>query len=118
MSLLYLIGLSSLIFIIVFLLSHLSKIYSSIPSIPYRLIVSGIVTSTIFLCLLAPSKLWLWTFNFFFMWYLKGVIENNLEQRNNRKSRELLYKSYKSEYNKETDKQDDEPNTKKVEGKI
>ena len=118
MSLLYLIGLSSLIFIIVFLLSHLSKIYSSIPSIPYRLIVSGIVTSTIFLCLLAPSKLWLWTFNFFFMWYLKGVLENNLEQKNHRKSRELLYKSYKSEYNKTIDKRDVEPNTKKVEDKI
>ena len=52
------------------------------------------------------------------MWYLKGVIENNLEQRNNRKSRELLYKSYKSEYNKATDKRDVEPNTKKVEDKI
>ena len=118
MSLLYLIGLSSLIFIIVFLLSHLSKIYSSIPSTPYRLIVSGIVTLTIFLCLLAPSKLWLWTFNFFFLWYLKGVIENNLEQRNNRKSRELLYKSYKSECNNATDERDIEPNTKKVEHKI
>ncbi len=98
-SLLNPIGLWSLIFIIVFLLSYLSKISSSIPSTAYRLIVSGIVTLTIFLCLLAPSKLWLWTFNFFFMWYLKGVIENNLDQRNNRKSRELLYKSYKSEYN-------------------
>ena len=118
MSLLYLMGLSSLIFIIVFLLSHLSKIYSSIPSIPYRLIVSGIVTLTIFLCLLAPSKMWLWSFNFFFMWYLKGVIENNLEQRIDRESRELLYKSYKSEYNEGTDKQEIEPNTKKVEDQI
>lgn len=118
MSLLYLIGLSSLIFIIVFLLSHLSKIYSSIPSIPYRLIVSGIVTLTIFLCLLAPSKLWLWTFNFFFMWYLKGVLENNLEQMNQRKSRELLYKSYKPKSNEAMNKGDIDPDTKKVEDLI
>ena len=118
MSLLFLIGLSLLIFIIVFLLSHLSKIYSSIPSIPYRLIVSGIVTLTIFLCLLAPSKLWLWTFNFFFMWYLKGVLENNLEQMNHRKSRELLYKSYKSKSSEAVNKRDIEPNTKKVEDQI
>ena len=52
------------------------------------------------------------------MWYLKGVIENNLEQRNNRKSRELLYKSYKSEYKERTDKRRIEPNTKEVENQI
>ena len=52
------------------------------------------------------------------MWYLKGVIENNLEQRNSRKSRELLYKSYKSEYNKAAYKREIEPNTKKVEDQI
>ena len=118
MSLLHLIGISSLIFIIVFLLSHFSKISSSIPSIAYRLVVSGIVTLTIFLCLLAPSKLWLWTFNFFFMWYLKGVLENNLEQMNHRKSRELLYKSYKSKSSEAVNKRDIEPNTKKVEDQI
>ena len=52
------------------------------------------------------------------MWYLKGVIENNLKQRSDRKSRELLYKSYKSEYKERTDKRDIEPNTKKVEDQI
>ena len=52
------------------------------------------------------------------MWYLKGVIENNFEQRKNRKTRELLYKSYKSKYNEATDKRDIEPNNKKVEHKI
>ena len=115
---LHLIGISSLVFIIVFFLSNLSKISSSIPSTAYRLIVSGIVTSTIFLCLLAPSKLWLWTFNFFFMWYLKGVLENNLEQKNQRKSRELLYKSYKPKSNEAMNKGDIETDTKKVEDQI
>ena len=52
------------------------------------------------------------------MWYLKGVLENNLEQMNQRKSRELLYKSYKSKSNEAVNKRDIEPNTKKVEDKI
>ena len=52
------------------------------------------------------------------MWYLKGVLENNLEQMNQRKSRELLYKSYKFKSNEAVNKRGIEPNTKKVEDKI
>ena len=52
------------------------------------------------------------------MWYLKGVLENNLEQMNHRKSRELLYKSYKSKSSEAVNKRDIEPNTKKVEDKF
>ena len=52
------------------------------------------------------------------MWYLKGVIENNLKQRNDRKSRELLYKSYKPKSNEAMNKGDIETDTKKVEDQI
>ena len=52
------------------------------------------------------------------MWYLKGVLENNLEQKNQRKSRELLYKSYKPKSNEAMNKGDMEPDTKKVEDLI
>ena len=52
------------------------------------------------------------------MWYLKGVIENNLEQRNKENQENYFINHINLNIMRLTDKRDIEPNTKKVEDKI
>ena len=85
-----------IIFFISFVITFFIKNNSPISSIFNRLISSGLISLTFLLCLLLPSKSWIWIFNLFFMFYIKSVIENNMDQKNKRILREKMYKSYKT----------------------
>ena len=67
-----------IIFFISFIITFFIKNNSSMSPIINRLISSGLISLTFLLCLLLPSKSWIWIFNLFFMFYIKSVIENNL----------------------------------------
>ena len=85
-----------IIFFISFIITFFIKNNSPIPSIINRLILSGLISLTFLFCLLLPSKSWIWIFNLFFMFYIKSVIENNIDQKNKRILREKIYESYKT----------------------
>jgi len=83
-------------FFISFITTFFMKNNSPISSLSNRLILSGLITLTFLLCLLFPSKSWIWIFNLFFMFYIKNVIENNMDQKNKRILRQKMYESYKN----------------------
>ena len=85
-----------IIFFISFVITFFIKNNSSMSPIINRLILSGLISLTFLLCLFLPSKSWIWIFNLFFMFYIKSVIENNMEQKNKRILREKIYESYKT----------------------
>ena len=84
------------IFFISFIITLFMKNNSPISSMSNRLILSGLITLTFLLCLLFSSKSWIWIFNLFFMFYIKNVIENNMDQKNKRILRQKMYESYKN----------------------
>ena len=100
-ELLITIAATSLIFILSFMITFLTKNKSPIPSILNCLIVSGMISFILFLCILFPSKSWIWIFSLFFMYYVKSVIENNMDQKMKRVLREKIYESYKNKSDKE-----------------
>ena len=85
-----------LVFFTSFITTLFIKVDSPISSIINRLIISGLISLTFSFCLIFPSKSWIWIFNMFFMFYIKSVIENNIDQKNKRILREKIYESYKT----------------------
>ena len=85
-----------IIFSISFIITFFIKNNSPMSPITNRLILSGLISSTFLLCLFLPSKSWIWIFNLSFMFYIKSVIENNIDQKNKRILREKMYESYKN----------------------
>ena len=89
-----------LTFFISFIITFFTKNNSPVSLISNCIITSGLISLTSFFCLLYPSKSWISIFNLIFMFYIKSVIENNMDQKNKRIIREKMYKSYKNRIHK------------------